>query len=145
MVRSSDPIKTVQTDLPAALSEAKQAVRAFAQAQFPGADVTITSEIANPLDLIKRAVDATKADLIMMPTHGRGRFRAALLGSLTPEKRRIAEAVIQILERAVPGLSESIEEMDVSTPATVMRYTGNWRGVWRGGSSRPAPDSNRFA
>src|SRR5581483_5415374 len=48
------------------------------------------------------------------------------------EKRRIAEAVIQILERAVPGLSESVEEVDVSTPATVIRYTGNWKGSMEG-------------
>lgn len=48
------------------------------------------------------------------------------------EKERIAEAVIQVLERRVPGVRGAIEVTDVSTPATVMRYTGNWKGSQEG-------------
>jgi phytoene dehydrogenase-like protein len=48
------------------------------------------------------------------------------------EKHRVAEAVIAILERKVPGIGQAIEVVDVSTPATVIRYTGNWKGSMEG-------------
>jgi phytoene dehydrogenase-like protein len=48
------------------------------------------------------------------------------------EKVRIAEAVVDVLERAHPGLRPGIEVTDVSTPATVIRLTGNWRGSMEG-------------
>lgn len=48
------------------------------------------------------------------------------------EKNRIAEAVIDVLERRLPGARAAVETVDVSTPATVMRYTGNWKGSMEG-------------
>jgi phytoene dehydrogenase-like protein len=48
------------------------------------------------------------------------------------EKARIAAAVVDALERAHPGLRAGIELTDVSTPATVIRFTGNWRGSMEG-------------
>ena len=48
------------------------------------------------------------------------------------EKHRIAEAVITLLERMVPEIRPAIEVIDVSTPATVIRYTGNWKGSMEG-------------
>jgi phytoene dehydrogenase-like protein len=48
------------------------------------------------------------------------------------QKDRIAEAVITILERSMPGVRRAIEVIDVSTPATVIRYTGNWKGSMEG-------------
>ena len=48
------------------------------------------------------------------------------------EKERIAEAIITILERSVPGIRGVIEVIDVSTPATVIRFTGNWKGSMEG-------------
>lgn len=48
------------------------------------------------------------------------------------EKHRVAEAVIAILERRIPGVRADIEVTDISTPATVMRYTGNWKGSMEG-------------
>jgi phytoene dehydrogenase-like protein len=48
------------------------------------------------------------------------------------EKHRIAEAVIGVLERRLPGIRENIEEIDVSTPASVARFTGNWKGSMEG-------------
>jgi phytoene dehydrogenase-like protein len=48
------------------------------------------------------------------------------------EKQRVADHVIAILERIVPGLRSTIEVTDVSTPATVIRYTGNWQGSMQG-------------
>jgi phytoene dehydrogenase-like protein len=48
------------------------------------------------------------------------------------EKKRVAAAVIDALEKRVPGVRDAIEVVDVSTPASVMRYTGNWRGAMEG-------------
>jgi phytoene dehydrogenase-like protein len=53
-------------------------------------------------------------------------------------KQRIAEAVIAILERMVPEVRPAIEVIDVSTPATVIRYTGNWKGSMEGWLLTPA-------
>jgi phytoene dehydrogenase-like protein len=48
------------------------------------------------------------------------------------EKQRIADAVISVLERNEPGVRDAIEVVDVATPATVIRYTGNWKGSMEG-------------
>jgi phytoene dehydrogenase-like protein len=63
------------------------------------------------------------------------------------EKHRIADAVIAVLEKRMPGVREAIEVLDVSTPATVFRYTGNWKGtmegwlVQPGASFKPLPNT----
>ncbi len=44
------------------------------------------------------------------------------------EKKRIAEATIAALDRRWPGFASQIEVVDVPTPATYVRYTGNWQG-----------------
>jgi phytoene dehydrogenase-like protein len=48
------------------------------------------------------------------------------------EKQRIAGAVVDALERRRPGIRERIETLDVSTPASVVRFTGNWKGSMEG-------------
>jgi phytoene dehydrogenase-like protein len=48
------------------------------------------------------------------------------------EKKHIAAKVIDMLDRRIPGLAEQIEVVDVSTPMTVVRYTGNWQGSQEG-------------
>jgi len=55
------------------------------------------------------------------------------------EKNRVAEAAIRILENRIPGICRAIEVIDVSTPATVIRYTGNWKGSMEGWL--PTPDA----
>jgi phytoene dehydrogenase-like protein len=44
------------------------------------------------------------------------------------EKERVAEAVIDQLERRFPGLKTQIEVVDVATPVTIERFTGNYHG-----------------
>jgi phytoene dehydrogenase-like protein len=44
------------------------------------------------------------------------------------EKKRIAEATIAELDRRWPGFASQVEVVDVPTPATYVRYTGNWQG-----------------
>lgn len=48
------------------------------------------------------------------------------------EKRRVGKEVIRALNRAVPGLSAAVETVDVATPCTFIRYTGNWHGSFEG-------------
>lgn len=54
------------------------------------------------------------------------------LAAYRAEKHRVSEAVIDVLERRIPGLRSSIETVDVSSPATVLRFTGNWKGSMEG-------------
>ena len=44
------------------------------------------------------------------------------------EKKRIAEATIAELDRRWSGFASRVEVVDVPTPATYVRYTGNWQG-----------------
>lgn len=45
------------------------------------------------------------------------------------EKKRCADQVIEIINRYHPGFRERVEVVDVSTPLTRERYTGNWMGA----------------
>ena len=48
------------------------------------------------------------------------------------EKRRVADAVIALLEKRFPGISRQVEVVDVATPVTYARFTGNWKGSMEG-------------
>ncbi len=48
------------------------------------------------------------------------------------EKARVADSVIEIFEEKIPSAKDRIEVVDVATPATVIRYTGNWKGSMEG-------------
>jgi len=78
-----DPEAVIEVDIPRVREESAQSLRKFAQTEFPGSDIPIVSDLGDPAELIERISKTAKADLIMMPTRGRGRFRAALLGSIT--------------------------------------------------------------
>jgi nucleotide-binding universal stress UspA family protein len=78
-----DPEAVVEVDVRRVREESDQSLRKFAQTEFPGSDIPIVSDLGDPVDLIERVSKTVQADLIMMPTRGRGRFRAALLGSIT--------------------------------------------------------------
>uniref|UniRef100_A0A7V1EIP9 NAD(P)/FAD-dependent oxidoreductase n=1 Tax=candidate division WOR-3 bacterium TaxID=2052148 RepID=A0A7V1EIP9_UNCW3 len=71
------------------------------------------------------------------------------------EKERTAAAVIGALARRFPGLGEDVEVIDVATPLTTERVTGNWRGLqayassWKdgllgGGISKTLPGLGNF-
>lgn len=45
------------------------------------------------------------------------------------EKKRTAEACIGALEIRYPGIRTKVEMIDVATPLTYERYTGNWKGT----------------
>ena len=48
------------------------------------------------------------------------------------EKQRIGDEVVERLEQKWPGLAKDVEVIDVATPATWERYTGNWRASYEG-------------
>ncbi|MBN1772851.1 MAG: NAD(P)/FAD-dependent oxidoreductase [Deltaproteobacteria bacterium] len=48
-------------------------------------------------------------------------------GEYEAEKQRIADLTIAALDRRWPGLAAAVEVVDVPTPATYVRYTGNWK------------------
>jgi phytoene dehydrogenase-like protein len=48
------------------------------------------------------------------------------------EKQKIADTVIQVLDGRFSGFKEDVEAVDVATPLTTQRYTGNWKGSVEG-------------
>jgi len=48
------------------------------------------------------------------------------------EKERIGKEVVAALDGRYPGLADKVEMIDVATPLTFERYTGNWRGSSQG-------------
>jgi len=48
------------------------------------------------------------------------------------EKQQAAITVINELDQHFPGLKDDIEVVDIATPLTTERYTGNWRGSIEG-------------
>jgi phytoene dehydrogenase-like protein len=48
------------------------------------------------------------------------------------EKQATATAIIDLLECHYPGITADVEAVDVATPLTTERYTGNWRGSIEG-------------
>jgi len=48
------------------------------------------------------------------------------------EKERISQAVIRALDCRISGMAAKVEMVDVATPSTFSRYTGNWKGSFEG-------------
>ncbi len=49
-------------------------------------------------------------------------------GAYKKEKERILTVTLDALEERFPGIKEKVEQSDVATPMTYVRYTNNWRG-----------------
>lgn len=48
------------------------------------------------------------------------------------EKQQIAIDVMNVLETRFPGFTKAVEAVDIATPLTTERYTGNWQGSIEG-------------
>ena len=59
-------------------------------------------------------------------------LRGSDRGAYEREKAETARKVVAALDRFVPGLAESVETVDVATPASFIRYTNNWHGSYEG-------------
>jgi len=64
------------------------------------------------------------------------------------EKKRLVDEITVTLDSRFPGLADNVEESDFATPATFVRYTGNWQGSYEGWLPTPGilgwPISNRL-
>jgi phytoene dehydrogenase-like protein len=54
------------------------------------------------------------------------------------QKRTVADQLLEALDHRFPGLAGQVEMLDVATPATFERYTGNWRGSFEGWLPTPS-------
>ncbi|WP_027340818.1 phytoene desaturase family protein [Halonatronum saccharophilum] len=52
-------------------------------------------------------------------------------------KADLSDKVLNIIDEKFPGFSSTVEKVDVSTPHTVKRYTGNWQGSYEGFAPTP--------
>jgi len=66
------------------------------------------------------------------------------LAAYREEKNRVAELVISALEKQIPGVRSALEVVDVSTPASIIRYTGNWKGTMEGWLVEPGASFKPF-
>jgi phytoene dehydrogenase-like protein len=48
------------------------------------------------------------------------------------KKEQVARTVVELLEQRFPGIAGQVEMVDVATPLTFERYTGNWQGSFEG-------------
>ncbi len=61
----------------------EERLREFGRVNFPGVDIDVFIEVGEPGAIIENIVRHQGADLVMLPTHGRGPLRRFLLGSVT--------------------------------------------------------------
>jgi len=52
--------------------------------------------------------------------------------SYIKKKEEIGNKVVELLEQRFPGITSQVEVIDVATPLTFERYTGNWKGCFEG-------------
>jgi nucleotide-binding universal stress UspA family protein len=74
--------------------QATQELHRFAEASFPGLPVNIVVTEGDPGSCVAELARDWNTDLIMLPTRGRGRFRAALLGSVTAKTLHDASCAV---------------------------------------------------
>jgi len=48
------------------------------------------------------------------------------------EKERLAQDVIERLDKKFGDIKDNVQVIDVATPATIVRYTNNWQGSYQG-------------
>jgi phytoene dehydrogenase-like protein len=61
------------------------------------------------------------------------------------EKERIENEVIEALEEKLGNIKSNVEVTDVSTPASLIRYTDNWKGSFEGWHPGPGTTMLRIA
>lgn len=52
-------------------------------------------------------------------------------------KKEVGNTVVGLLEEWFPGITEKVEMIDVATPVTFERFTGNWKGSFEGWQITP--------
>lgn len=72
-----------QLNLPRMMADSEHNLTFFGGEFFEGVETRVVVEQGDPGNRIVETVRTSGIDLVMMPTHGRGVFRGALLGSVT--------------------------------------------------------------
>lgn len=105
----------------------------------PAAPVKLYGEELEFLNVEVFSFDPTAApegkSAVRVSLNGRYDFWSALRqepAAYEAEKERIAQEVIIALDERFSGLAQKVEMVDVATPATFERYTGNWQGSSQG-------------
>ena len=82
-----------------------------------------------------RAPEGKSAGIVMIETRNFDRWselRANDPARYREEKRKVGELAVEALEGELGDIREHVEVIDVATPATWNRYTGNWKGSFEG-------------
>jgi phytoene dehydrogenase-like protein len=70
---------------------------------------------------------------VMLPSqHAYWKELAADRAAYEEKKDQVARTVVSLLEQRFPGIGSQVEMVDVATPLTFERYTGNWQGSFEG-------------
>ncbi len=59
-------------------------------------------------------------------------------------KDALAKEVFAVLEAKMGNIEDNVEMIDVATPATYNRYTGNWKGSIQGWANEKIFEKNPF-
>ena len=71
--------------------------------------------------------------VVMMPSnHAYWKELADDRAAYDEKKDQVARTVVELLEQRFPGISGQVEMVDVATPLTFERHTGNWQGSFEG-------------
>jgi phytoene dehydrogenase-like protein len=102
--------------------------------------------LEKPISIAGRDVDSLEVEIFgydsSLAPAGKGVVKVVLDTSYTywknlsadrkryeAEKDKVASTIIDQVETFLPGLKKQVEIIDVATPLTVERYTGNWQGL----------------
>lgn len=103
-----------ELSLPKWIEESERTMAFFADEFFQGVPTKIEVQEGEPGSCIVAMAGVLKTDLIMMPTRGRGRFRAALLGSVAAKVLHDAECPVWTAAHAeAPTYAASTEWRNV--------------------------------
>lgn len=71
-------------------------------------------------------------------------LRAQDIEKYNAAKLKLAQDVIEFLEKRIGNIKENVEMIDVVTPATYNRYTSNWKGSIQGWANEKIFEKNPF-
>ncbi len=85
-------------------------LREYAQKTYPGRHVECFTQLGEAGTVIEHSVELYGADVVMMPTHGRGPLRRMLLGSVA------AKILHDISTPVWTGVGQSMDDAETHTP-----------------------------
>ena len=93
-------------NIPKLVDDAAERLESFATENFRDLKPKLLADTGDPGSCIVEIAKTSGVDLIMMPARGRGRFRAALLGSVTAKVLHDAECAVWTAAHADAGTGD---------------------------------------